>query len=587
MSASPSRNFAKFTAADWLSGEVLALAQRLGTPVPESHKLAEIVASLAEITTENRGTHLKIEEAETLEFLKKTAASSPTDSITGTPQTFLSGKITPLVLDAENAALYFFRHYKQEVRTAQILIERACADKVVPVSEISEKIIASELPFPLNAEQKAAVRSVVSRPMTIISGGPGTGKTTLLLRALICLFTENPEARVVLAAPTGKAAARMKESVQAQVREICSSEQALVAFPQDVLKKAESPEPATLHRVLGIGASPLASPGVSAIAADYVIADESSMIDQALMFRLLSSLRAGTRLVLLGDKNQLDSVGAGRVFGAICSEEKLACARVDLTESRRFDAAGVLGRMARAVVRGDVDGVASALDEPLSSERERAVFRFDSGEISPEKLDETLSEIFPEKLQNVPADAKPEEMLALLDSARVLTPLRRGKFGAEALNARARKLFAPTGSAVQEHFHGQPILVTRNAAQERLFNGDTGIILRDAAGTLIAHFRGDDGTIRRIPAALLPDHETAYAMSIHKAQGSEFARLGIVFPPEGSHTEFFSRQLLYTALTRFRESGENSLLRLLFDRDSLLGAVSRENPLRELLFAHT
>ena len=443
------------------------------------------------------------------------------------------------------------------------------------------------MPFPLNAEQKAAVRSVVSRPMTIISGGPGTGKTTLLLRALICLFTENPEARVVLAAPTGKAAARMKESVQAQVREICSSEQALVAFPQDVLKKAESPEPATLHRVLGIGASPLASPGVSAIAADYVIADESSMIDQALMFRLLSSLRAGTRLVLLGDKNQLDSVGAGRVFGAICSEEKLACARVDLTESRRFDAAGVLGRMARAVVRGDVDGVASALDEPLSSERERAVFRFDSGEISPEKLDETLSEIFPEKLQNVPADAKPEEMLALLDSARVLTPLRRGKFGAEALNARARKLFAPTGSAVQEHFHGQPILVTRNAAQERLFNGDTGIILRDAAGTLIAHFRGDDGTIRRIPAALLPDHETAYAMSIHKAQGSEFARLGIVFPPEGSHTEFFSRQLLYTALTRFRESGENSLLRLLFDRDSLLGAVSRENPLRELLFAHT
>ena len=343
---------------------------------------------------------------------------------------------------------------------------------------------------------------------------------------------------------------------------------------------------ATLHRVLKVGASVLTMPDVPVLNADCVITDESSMVDQFIMHRLLSALRSGARLVLIGDKNQLDSVGAGRVFGAICAARGLSDSRVELTESRRFDVRGLLGRLARGVVDGDVSSVSSVLDNDFSSEeRDHEIYRFMPGEIASDALNAAITEVFPEKLRRVPVDADPEEMLSLLDSARVITPLRRGKFGSDTLNAHACRLFALSGTLSSPHFHGRPVIITRNAPQERLFNGDTGIVLRDSTGTFSAYFRGDDGEIRRIPAALLPEHETAYAMSIHKAQGSEFSRLCVIFPPEGAQPDFFSRQLLYTALTRFREDGKNSRFRLLFDRMTLLNAVARDNPMRELLFA--
>lgn len=577
------------SAAEWLSEEISSAAREIGADVADIRQLETLVFALAKTTIENRDTHLKIRERTDLDFLIGVSESSPLNVLTGTEKSFSEGKITPLVFDSQNSALYFFRHYKQEVETAEQLISRAKCETVF--SENIEAVIAADLPFPLNPEQQNAVRHLLSRRLTIISGGPGTGKTTLLLRALLCLFTQTPDANVILAAPTGKAAGRMKESLRSQICKITGNADAGNLFSSGILKKIGSIEPKTLHRILKTGASPLSRRNSPGLSADCVIVDEASMVDQSMMHRLLCALNPHSRLVLLGDKNQLDSVGAGRVFGAVCTANALASSKIELTESRRFSARGFLGQLARAVVSGDVPAAKSLLadENPHVAETTEASFRFSSKGISQQVIDAALSELFPEKIRNVPEDADPLEMLNLIDSVRLLTPLRNGKWGTERLNARARELFAPAGSTGRAHFHGQPILITQNAPQEGLFNGDVGIILREkSTGALAAYFHGENGNLQRVPVSLLPPHETVYAMSIHKSQGSEFSRLCVIFPPESTHEDFFSRQLLYTAITRFREEeNSDSVFRLLFDRETLINAVKRENPLRELLFLHS
>ncbi len=580
----PNQHAQRSAAAAWLSEETAALARDAGCAESDAEALAKIVRKLAETVCGNRETHLRLVPArEDFAFLEKAAAEPPLNRIAGTPASYAAGALTPLIFDAGNAALYFFRHYRQECETA----EKISALAALPPASVSEKmreIIEADAPFPLSEEQKRAVRAVASAPLAVVSGGPGTGKTTLLLRALLCIFSENPDAEIILAAPTGKAASRMSESVRKQADEILRRAEAgeSFPFPRRALRKTCALEARTLHRALADAR------GVPALEADCVVVDEASMIDQPLMHRLMRALPPRARLVLLGDKNQLDSVGPGHVFGAICAEEKLSGAKTELTESRRFSETGTLGRLAGAVVRGDARATAEILDATAGTAE--SVFRLSEEKITPERLDAALLELFPEKLRRVSADADPRETLELFESVRMLTPLRGGETGADALNARARRLFSPPGSDAAEHFHGQPIIIARNARQEQLFNGDLGVVLRERrTGTLVAHFRGGNGEIRAIPVGLLPEHESAYAMSIHKAQGSEFSRLAVLFPPAsdaGTHTDFFSRQLLYTAITRFREGGNAPLFLLLFDRENLLEAVRRESASNSLLFAH-
>ena len=585
MSVSENSSHGNSTAANWLSSEILALARELGVAQESASMLSEIVYRLAEATSEAKETHLKITNPADFDFLKTATEAEPIRRLAGTPARFSAGETTPLIFEAKNSALYFLRHYRQEIRIARELLRRTRSGNATPPTQLLEKIIEVNLPFPLNPEQRNAVRSIISSPLTLVSGGPGTGKTTLLLRALICLYTKNPETRILLAAPTGKAAARMKEAIRDQASIISKAPSFQDSVLQPLLKKAEALEPTTLHRLLKTGASMITTPPPSEIPADYIIIDEASMIDQAIMHRLLASVRTTTRLVFLGDKNQLDSVGAGRVFGALCAAKQLQSARVELTESRRFNENGTLGAFARAIVSGNAPAAEKLLRENEESLPFSPTFSFRSGAFSAKTLDSILQEIFPEKLRHVPADISPEEILSLIDSSRMLVPLHHGAFGIEKINARARQLFAPPGSATHPHFHGQPILITRSAPRERLVNGDVGVILHDAENaSFSAYFRNENGEIRRIPAALLPEHETAYAMTIHKSQGSEFTRLAVIFPEENALREFLSRQLLYTAVTRFREAGNDAKFILLYDRETLLGAVSRDNPNRELLF---
>lgn len=581
---------AESAAAEWLASEIAALARDFGCAPDVCSRLGGLAGRLAETTAGNRETHLRPLSAEDAEFLSECASSGPACAVVGDERNYFAGEKTPLVFDRGNAALYFFRHFRQEVQTAADILRLARAEKRGNVSFESGRIIDASLPFPLNERQKAAVRAVVSSPLVIVSGGPGTGKTTLLLRALLCVFAENPAAEALLVAPTGKAAGRMKEAVRRQAEEIerLVRAGAETPFPQEALKKILALETSTLHRALRAGGGALTEPRVPALSADLVVADEASMIDQTMMSRLLRALPPHARLVLLGDENQLDSVGPGHVFGAFCGAEELRSSLVELTESRRFSESGALGRFARAVVSGDARAAEALLAENEARPSADGKFFCSSKEITAARLDALLLELFPEKLRRVPADADPAEMLDLVDSARVLSPLRNAAlFGSEALNARARALFAPRGTAPGAHYHGRPIVVTKNSARERLYNGDVGIVLRDpGTGVFSAYFRSDESEPRRVPAALLPEHETAYAMSVHKSQGSEFSRLAVVFPPADARAEFFSRQLLYTAVTRFLENAPDGRFFLLYDKDALLGAVARRESSQPLLFSH-
>lgn len=598
----------------WLAAEIGAIARELGAPAGDAEMLEKIVARLAVKLTKRDADdatefHLSLEEpseAPVRDFLKKISAeNSPLRALAGTPERFAAGTETPLIFDEAHDALCFLRHFRQEKQIAETIAELSKTDAgALPAdaAQAAEKRLAAELPHALNEAQKNAVRTMLARQFSVVSGGPGTGKTTLLLRALICFFEQNPNAKILLAAPTGKAARRMKESLGSQIEKI--AERAAAGTLGDILEKIRKIEPSTLHSLLKISPSALRRSRAREIAADLLVVDEASMVGRELAARLFASLSAGTSLVLLGDKNQLESVEPGHIFGALCAADSLAACRTELTESRRFRADGFIGKFAAAVVRGARERVAELLATAGTEKiartsrtffEENSEIRLSENDFSESAIRRALEALFPEKLKRVPADAAPEELLSLLESTRLLTPLRdrKSEFSAERINFLAARLFSHNprvAAGTAAHFHGRPILITRNSGNFR--NGDVGIVLSDRSdsarnggnGEFFAYFRDfSGGGIRRVPAALLPEHETAYAMSIHKAQGSEFSRLAIVFPPAGAtNRDFFSRQLLYTAISRFRESA-TAFFHLIFDRETLLFAVSNRSEPRSLL----
>ena len=600
----PPENFSRRTVAShdssaWLADEIRALARETGAPENDAAHLAALVARLAENVIENGGDRLCLaseNDAADRAFLEKFCAAPRFRRLVGSPQSAAAGVPAPLVFDAAHAELCFLRNFRNESEIVEktLALARVPAAKTLP--ETTENLIAAALPHALNDAQKNAVRAIVSRRLAIVSGGPGTGKTTLLLRALLCIFEQNPDAKIVLAAPTGKAASRMKESLAGQSEKIAaaaagtpSSRAGTAPVSPRTLEKIAALAPKTLHRALRIAPGKLRTSKFVPISADCVVIDEASMIGRELAARLLRALSPETKLVLLGDKNQLESVEPGRIFGALCEADSLAACRTELTESRRFDAHSFIGKFASAIVRGD-----RAAAEALLSDADPAPqIRLSEGEISSAALRDALVNLFPEKLRRVPDDADPAEILSLIESTRLLTPLRERKSGsrlaAENINALASRLFSGdprVAAGTTLHFHGRPILVTKNS--ERLFNGDVGVVLRSRdrsaahapSAEFLAWFRDyEHGGVRAVPVELLPEHETAYAMSIHKAQGSEFSRLAVVFPrAPAENRDFYSRRLLYTAISRFRETTAPNAaahFHLLFDRETLLDAVAR------------
>jgi exodeoxyribonuclease V alpha subunit len=431
---------------------------------------------------------------------------------------------------------------------------------------------------------------------SVISGGPGTGKNYTVLR-LIRLLIDTARAAgatppvIRLAAPTGKAAARMMDSVRQGL--------ATLADADDL--RAHLPEKAsTLHRLLGIGFGTVLPryDRERPLAADVVIVDEASMVDLPLMAKLTDALPEHGRLILLGDRYQLASVESGSVLAELCAaagvnafseEQRSALAPllgashgadaptaplgdhvVTLQTSHRFRPDSPIGRVAAAVNAGDAG---SAITIGAEASDSLALVLDDT--VDYERLAQTLADEYAHVLQAPTPDAA----LDALDAVRLLTATRVGPAGSIAMNQRIQECVR--GGANDPHaprwYHGRPVLITQNDYRQGLFNGDTGVCLEDASGHLRVWFRTESGTTSMLPNAL-PAHETAYAMTVHKSQGSEFDAVWLLLPP--TDVQVLSRELVYTGITRARRRvtvlGPEAVFRVAISRvirrDSGLGA---------------
>lgn len=386
--------------------------------------------------------------------------------------------------------------------------------------------------FPDAVEDRAqhdAAALALRSALAIITGGPGTGKTTTVLRLLAALLAREasetlPE--ILLLAPTGKAASRLSESVRL----------GLSALPPELLdasrRRAIPAQADTIHRALGVHPDHPNRPRHHAgnpLPADIVIVDETSMVDLPLMARLFDAVREDARLVLLGDADQLASVDAGAVLRDLVDAPALASCVTTLRRSRRFQADSPLGALVFAL-RGDSwSAVAAALEgvELLTDDGRR--------------LPASILDAVRAQADRLAAATTPEAALAELTRWRLLTALRRGPTGADAINAAMR---AERG---EELAIGTPVLVIENAPDDRLANGDLGVVWEQSDGRRVVLFPGDDGP-RAVGVRRLPRWEPAYAMTVHKAQGSEFDAVHVLLPAPPS--PILTRELVYTAVSR-------------------------------------
>ena len=441
--------------------------------------------------------------------------------------------------------------------------------------------------FSLNAEQQQAVRTVGKRRFTVVTGGPGTGKTTVVCAILRALMESNAVTGedVALVAPTGRAAQRMGESIHGQ----CA---AAVDMPPEIKRQIEEMSGATIHTTLGGLPPDWKYTKENRLPYKLVIVDESSMVDVHLVKALLEALSGQCRLVLLGDKDQLPSVDAGAVLGDVvanCDGRTV----VVLKESNRFT--GKLAACARAVNGGDKALFEESLKqlpvkgeswmETLSredSENVNRVFHYDIGSSAkPDSCRRLVLEwVRNYGLLDVPAGAvkgtalsdgllvaaaksvgadnavfkdgtKTAEVEALfrqLDLSRILTVVRDGPFGAAGINELAiTERFGGRRPANPLSKVGVPAVVTRNTRERNLFNGDIGVTVKGPNGMTVLFPRGDKVAV--CPVGLLPEHELAYAMTVHKSQGSEFENVMVVLPNEVDHP-LLNRQIVYTGITR-------------------------------------
>ncbi len=487
-------------------------------------------------------------------------------------------KPTPLVFDGE-ARLYLTRYWRYQDTLCAALRSRACTQLPVDADRLGEDVrrlfARSENTRPDPRQMLAAVLAAVRR-LTVITGGPGTGKTTTVVRVLALLVEQalsrgESAPRIMMLAPTGKAAARLSESVRTSLAGLPST---------DEVKAALHVEARTLHRALGYlphTPTQFRHGREDPLPAEVVLVDEASMVDLALMAKLVEAVAPDARLILLGDKDQLASVEAGAILGDICNTQGAhaysapfgeVLARVlgesagtlplggpettgpwdcivELTHSFRFSADEGIGRFARALRTGNAAEARAQLRD--EDDAVRMVELQDESQLEA-ILGPAILDAFDAYLRA----PDPEARLDALGTYRLLSAHRRGAFGTERLNLLIEDILLRAGriqrAAAGPNYDGRPIMIAANDYQLGLYNGDVGVVARDGA-RLRAFFRATDGTLRTpLLPSRLPPHETVFAMTVHKSQGSEFDRVGLLLPPALS--PILTRELLYTGVTR-------------------------------------
>jgi len=500
--------------------------------------------------------------------LEALAAALRDSSVVGAP-----GTQHPLILDARDR-LYLQRYWAYEQALAAALRARLDGPAAHDPALLADGLRRF---FGDDAEpndQRTAAATVVERRFGVITGGPGTGKTRTVVVILALLIEQfaarGVRPRIALAAPTGKAGARLKESILKTAGELMLPDAVRAALPGDA---------STLHRLLGaIPDSPYFRHDASRpLAVDAVIVDEASMVDLALMAKLVAAVPATARLILLGDKDQLASVDAGYVLGDICqSPPGAAVPIVALQKNYRFGNDSGIYRLSAAVNSGAADSALELLRAGTHRDLAFAHLPVAAG------LAAALRGPVVERYRAYLTAAEPREALRQLNGFRVLCAVRGGPFGVENMNRLVEQLLADTGliDPAKPFYAGRPVLILRNDPQLKLFNGDVGLLLpdREAGGEVRAFFLEADGGLRRLLPARLPEHETAFAMTVHKSQGSEFERLLLLLPDRD--TPVATRELVYTGITRARSSVEvwavEAVLRAAIARRTIRASGLRE-----------
>lgn len=487
----------------------------------------------------------------------------------------------PFILHKEKLYLHRFFHYERKL-VSQIKALIAAENTGARQQQLNRhhELICKEL-FPVNEHlqttdwQKVACINAFINGFSIISGGPGTGKTTTVTKLLALLLTNEPSLHISICAPTGKAAARLEESISQAEKNFSGS-----GIEPEIVQKITGFNAQTIHSLLGYIPNSIhfRHNQANTLDTDILIVDECSMIDIALFYKLFQAIDTNrTKVILLGDKNQLASVDAGSVFRDLCSDtvalntfsaERAAFINqfiaieaqqvpgtaiaeplahplfqhiTELQTSYRFHDEAGIGKLSKAVLNNDTVTISSFLDnqDPIITI------------LPPEALQENLkraASLLYAANEGYIGLSDPQAILSRINNSTVLCALKEGKYGVQGINNFiSQELFKPSAA----YYPYQLIMVTQNQAREGVYNGDMGIVLAVQDELKVYFSKAGNDYISLNPAQILAT-ETAFAMTIHKSQGSEFNEVLIVLP-DNKNNQLLSRELLYTAITRAKK----------------------------------
>jgi len=444
-------------------------------------------------------------------------------------------KNTPIVVVEHDASTFVQTRWFFEAEQ-KIAFSLSGLNSDAPVSCSPEKLAAY---FTEEGRQRDAAAMALAKRLIVITGGPGTGKTYTLARILALLIDGGIDPKFIqLAAPTGKAADRMKEAVNEASNGLEESLRANLG--------AASSSSKTIHSLLRYNPSKNSCTyhAEHRLPCKVLIVDECSMVDTMLWQALLEALPDCVRLILLGDPNQLESVGRGNVFSEIAASEALKPARIHLIKSRRFSDRPAIAQLALAIEASDDKAALEILSKNQEPTCPDGLFWNDSTGIS--QILKNLPPAVLEAMQAVAFASTPEEALQALNKVRILTSHRIQSSGGDSLGSEIEKILIE--KAPGKKILNRPVIIDRNDPETGLRNGEVGII----------HTSGDTREVyfeNRPPISLskLPEHSPAWSITIHRSQGSEYENVVVVLPKK-SDSPLATRQLLYTAITRAKKS---------------------------------